>query len=86
MKRVRKREEACAEFWWKILRERDTLGRPRRRWEDNIKANLQELGCGVWTGLSWLRIGKGGGDLVNAVMDLPSNVEKFLTSCKPVSF
>jgi hypothetical protein len=25
------------------------LGRPRRRWEDNIKMDLQEVGCGVWT-------------------------------------
>jgi hypothetical protein len=32
------------------------LERPRRRWEDNIKADLQEVGWGVWTGLSWLRI------------------------------
>ena len=23
-----------------------TLGRPRRRWEDNIKKDLQEVGCG----------------------------------------
>jgi hypothetical protein len=23
------------------------LGRPRRRWDDNIKADLQEVGCGV---------------------------------------
>jgi hypothetical protein len=22
------------------------LGRPRRRWEDNIKMDFQELGCG----------------------------------------
>ena len=22
------------------------LGRPRHRWEDNIKMNLQEVGCG----------------------------------------
>jgi len=29
------------------------LGRPRRRWEDNIKMDLQEVGWGVWTGLSW---------------------------------
>ena len=36
------------------------LGRPRRRWEDNIKMYLQEVGCGVWTGSSWLRIGTGG--------------------------
>ena len=36
------------------------LWRPRRRWEDNIKVDLQEVGCGVGTGLSWLRIGTGG--------------------------
>ena len=39
------------------------LGRPKRRWEDNIKMDLQEVGCGEWTGLSWLRIGSGGGYL-----------------------
>ena len=37
--------------------------RPRRRWEDNIKIYLQEVGCGLWTGSSWLRIGAGGGHL-----------------------
>jgi hypothetical protein len=39
------------------------LGRPRRRWEDNIKMNLQKWDVGVWTGLSWLRIETGGGHL-----------------------
>jgi hypothetical protein len=40
-----------------------SLGRLRRRWEDNIKMDLQEMGCGegVWSGSSWLRIGTGGG-------------------------
>ena len=38
------------------------LGRPRRRWEDNIKMDLQEVG-GVETGGSWFRIGTGGGHL-----------------------
>jgi hypothetical protein len=33
------------------------LGRPRRRWEDNIKMDLQEVGGGLGTGWSWLRIG-----------------------------
>jgi hypothetical protein len=37
------------------------LGRPRRRWEDNIKMDLQEVGWGAWTGLIWLRIWTGGG-------------------------
>jgi len=35
------------------------LGRPRHRWEDNIKMALQELGWGAWTGLIWLRKGTG---------------------------
>jgi hypothetical protein len=42
---------------------RRLLGRPRLRWEDNIKMYLQEVGWGVWTGLIWLRIGTGGGSL-----------------------
>jgi hypothetical protein len=40
---------------------RRLLGRPRRRWEDNIKMDVQEVGWGEWTGLIWLRIGTGGG-------------------------
>ena len=39
------------------------LGRPRRRWEDNIKMDLQEVEVGLWTGWSWLRIGTCGGHL-----------------------
>jgi hypothetical protein len=39
------------------------LGRPRRRWEDNIKMNLREMGWDgmEWNGLIWLRIGTSGG-------------------------
>ena len=29
------------------------LGRPRHRWEDNIKMDLQEVGCG---GLEWIEL------------------------------
>jgi hypothetical protein len=39
------------------------LERPRRRWKDNTKIDLQEVGCGVCTGLGWLRIETGGGQL-----------------------
>jgi len=39
------------------------LGRPARRWEDNIKMDPQEVGCGARTGLIWLRTGTGGGHL-----------------------
>ena len=64
------------------------LGRPRRRWVDNIRTDLQEVGCGYmdWIGLAqdrdrWRTI-------VSAVMNLrvPWNAGSFLTSCKPVSF
>jgi hypothetical protein len=27
------------------------LGRPRRRWEDNIRMDLQQVGCG---GMDWI--------------------------------
>jgi hypothetical protein len=40
------------------------LGRPKPRWEDNIKVDIQEVGYGVWTGLSWLRIGTGRGHVL----------------------
>jgi hypothetical protein len=41
---------------------RRPMGRPRRRWEANIKKDLHEVGCGgVWTGLRWLRIETCGG-------------------------
>jgi hypothetical protein len=30
---------------------RRPLGRPRRRWEDNIRMDLQEVGCG---GMDWI--------------------------------
>jgi len=41
--------------------EQRPLGRPRHRWEDNIKMYFQEMGWGTWTGLIWLRIGTVGG-------------------------
>jgi hypothetical protein len=45
------------------LRVKRPLGRPRFRWEDNIKMDLQEVGCGLWTGSMWFRIGTVGGHL-----------------------
>jgi hypothetical protein len=35
------------------------LGRPRRRWVDNIGMDLGEVGWVMWTGLVWLRIETG---------------------------
>jgi len=39
------------------------LGRSRHRRVDNINMDLEEMGCGVWTGSNWLRIAAGGGHL-----------------------
>ena len=36
-------------------------GTPKRRWEDNIKMDLREVGSGAWTGSIWLMTGTGGG-------------------------
>ena len=36
-------------------------GKPRRRWVDNIRMALQEVG--IWTGLGWSRIERVGGRL-----------------------
>jgi len=46
------------------------LGRPRRRWEDNIKMDLQEEGggCGDWMGLAQDR--DRWRELVSTVMNL----------------
>jgi len=47
------------------------LGRPRRRWEDNIKMDLREVGCG---GLDWIELAEDRDRwpaLVNVVMNLP---------------
>jgi hypothetical protein len=46
------------------------LGRPRCMWEDNIKMDLQEVGCG---GMEWIELAQDRDRwwaLVNAVMNL----------------
>ena len=58
------------------------LGRPRHIWEDNIKIDLQEVGCG---GMDWIELVQDTNrwqTLVNAVMNLqvPQNSGSFLTS------
>jgi hypothetical protein len=44
------------------------LGRPRRRWEDNIRMDLQEMGCG---GMDWIELAQDRDrwrELVNSVI------------------
>jgi hypothetical protein len=46
------------------------LGRPKRRWEDNIKMDLQEVECG---GMDWIELAQDRDKwraLLNAVMNL----------------
>jgi hypothetical protein len=33
------------------------LGRPRRRWQDNVKMHMKEIGGRVWTGFIWFMTG-----------------------------
>ena len=46
------------------------MGRPRRRWEDNIKMDLQEVGCGGMDGIELAQNRDRWRALVNAVMNL----------------
>jgi len=49
---------------------KNPMGRPRHRWEDNIKMDLQEVGCG---GKDWIEMTQDRDrwrTLVNAVMNL----------------
>ena len=52
------------------LEEERPLGRPRSRWEDNIKMDLQEVGCG---GMDWIELAQDRDRwwaIVNAVINL----------------
>ena len=58
------------------------LGRTRHRWKDNIRMDLQEVGCG---GMDWIKLAQDRDRwwaVMNVVMNLwvPKNVAKFLTS------
>jgi hypothetical protein len=64
------------------------LGRPRHRWVDNIKMDLQDVICG---GMDWIGLAQDRDrcrSVVNEVKNfrVPQNAGNLLTSCKPVSF
>jgi hypothetical protein len=47
--------QACNRKFIHFKMRRPPLGRPRRRWENNIKADLKEVGCG---GVDWIELAK----------------------------
>ena len=64
------------------------LERPRRRWEDNIKMDLQQVGCGV---VDWIELAQDRDRwraLLTVVMNLrfPLSARNFLISLEQVSF
>jgi len=64
------RGKVCTEFWLGSLRERDYLEDPGLDSEDNIKMDLQKVGCG---GMDWIDLAQDRDRwmaLVNTVMNL----------------
>jgi hypothetical protein len=57
------RGEVCTGIWWGNLRERDQWGDPGAVGKIILRWIFRHWDVGVWTGWSWLRIGKGGGHL-----------------------
>jgi hypothetical protein len=49
--------------------EKRPFGTPRRRWEDDIKMDLQEVGCGAMDWIDLAQDRNGWRALVNAVMN-----------------
>jgi hypothetical protein len=47
------RGETYAGFWWGKPERMRPLERPRPRWEDNVKMDLQEVGC--WC-MDWIKM------------------------------
>jgi hypothetical protein len=63
------------------------LGSPRHRWEDNIKMDLQEIGCG---GMDWIELAQDRhvAGICECGNESSCSIKcgNFLTSCNPVSF
>jgi hypothetical protein len=62
--------EVYTGFWWGTPEGKRPLGRPGYRWEDNIKMDLQEVGCG---GKDWIDLAQDRDrwwSLVNVIMNI----------------
>jgi len=60
----------CIGSCWGNQREGDPLGRPRCRWMDNIRINLQEVGCGCMNSIGLAQDRDRWRTLVSVVMNL----------------
>ena len=60
----------CVGFCWGKPEGRRSLGRPRRRWVDNIRMDLQEVGCGYMDCIGLAQDRDRWRTLVSAVMNL----------------
>jgi hypothetical protein len=64
------RDEKCIQYFgWKAQR-KETIGRPKHRWEENIRMDLREVG---WEGVDWFHLAQvrdQGQALLNMVMNL----------------
>ena len=58
-----------AEFWWGKPERKQPLGRPRRRWKDNIKIDLHEVGCARMDWIELAQVRDRWRALVNAEMN-----------------
>jgi hypothetical protein len=57
-------------YWWESQKVKRPLGRPRRRWVDNIKIDVREIG---WDGMDWIDLAQDSDQwraVVNTVMNL----------------
>jgi hypothetical protein len=57
-------------YWWEKPEGKRPLGRPRRKWVDNIKTVFREIG---WGGMGWIDRAQDKGQwrpLLNTVMNL----------------
>jgi len=64
------RGEGCTGFWGGKPEGKRPLGRPRHRWEDNIKMVLQEVGGGCGDGMELAQDRDRWRALVSMVMNL----------------
>jgi hypothetical protein len=54
-------EENCIQDFGRKPERKRSLGRPKRRWDDDIRMNLREIG---WEALDWMHLAQDRGGLL----------------------